>query len=358
MRPHPALLREPDLTPALAAAAGGAAAFALAFAGSAVAAWCGPLDRPGARTSHDAPTVTSGGVAVVLAACAGLAVAAWAGGGALGSARGPVLVLAWATMLGLVGALDDLGDHPALLKLAAMALAAAGLVWGASTPELHALVSTSSGAALLWTTALLAAAGWLLLAVNAVNFMDGADGLVAGALAAAFAALAWTAAAGGQAAAAAAAAAACAACAGFLPWNLGGRLFQGDAGALFAGFAFAGLHLTALPSAGALFGPLALAPLLTDVLLTLLRRARRGAPLMTAHREHLYQRWLQATGRPHAALAWRAWTLVAACALWAALLARAPAWAEGAGAAGAFLLLAGGWTALSARVDARLADRA
>ncbi len=355
MRPHPALLREPDLTPPLAAAAGVAAAFMLAFAGSAVIAWCGPLDRPGARTSHDAPTVTSGGVAVVLAACAGLAVAAWMGSAGLGSARGPVLVFAWAAALGLLGALDDLGDHSAWLKLAGMGLAAAGLVWGASTPELHALVHGASASALFWTGVLAAAVAWLLLAVNAVNFMDGADGLVAGALAVAFAALAWTTAAGGQGPVAAAAAAACAACAGFLPWNLGGRLFQGDAGALFAGFAFAGLHLVALPSTGVLFGPLAIAPLLVDVLLTLLRRGRRRAPLMQAHREHLYQRWLQATGRSHIALAWRMWALTAACAAWAALLARAPGWAQVAGAAGAMTLLGAGWMRLSARLDERLA---
>ena len=72
------------------------------------------------------------------------------------------------------------------------------------------------------------------------------------------------------------------ACAGFLPWNLGGRLFQGDAGALFCGFLFAGLAiLSTAPRAGSpglslYFGPLILLPFLTDVLLTLAHGAGGG----------------------------------------------------------------------------------
>ncbi len=45
--------------------------------------------------------------------------------------------------------------------------------------------------------------------------------------------------------------------------------------------------------------PFALTPLLTDVLLTLIDRARRGQGLADAHRDHLYRLWLIKTGRPH-----------------------------------------------------------
>ncbi len=102
-----------------------------------------------------------------------------------------------------------------------------------------------------------------------------------------------------------------AATAGFLPFNLKGRLFQGDAGALFGGFLFAALCLVACGRdgrgpVGLWFGPTTLLPFLTDVLLTLLRRARGRRSLLQAHREHLYQRWLAAApGRTHAALALR-----------------------------------------------------
>ena len=90
-------------------------------------------------------------------------------------------------------------------------------------------------------------------------------------------------------------------------------------GALFAAFLFAALCLAGAGPEGhgpvsLYFGPIALMPLLTDVLLTLLVRARRRKPLFSAHRDHLYQRWLRATGKGHLALAWRAGLIVTAYA--------------------------------------------
>ena len=61
--------------------------------------------------------------------------------------------------------------------------------------------------------------------------------------------------------------------------------------------------------------PFALIPFLTDVLLTLLYRAKHKRSLLQAHRDHLYQLWLTRTGGSHAALAWRAWGITAAFAL-------------------------------------------
>jgi UDP-N-acetylmuramyl pentapeptide phosphotransferase/UDP-N-acetylglucosamine-1-phosphate transferase len=107
------------------------------------------------------------------------------------------------------------------------------------------------------------------------------------------------------------------ACAGFLPWNLRGLLFQGDTGALFCGFLFAALAILATtpsvrPGLSLYFGPLILLPFLTDVLLTLAVRARRGQSLLKAHRDHLYQLWLRQTSQPsHVALAWRVMLIMA-----------------------------------------------
>ena len=148
---------------------------------------------------------------------------------------------------------------------------------------------------------------------------------------------------------AAAALAGAAANAGFLPWNLGGRLFQGDAGALSSGFLLAALALVAARGGAGLylyFAPLTLLPFLTDVLLTLLLRARRRQSLLHAHRDHLYQLWLQKTGKPHAALAWRVALIMAASAAAALAVQQAPAgWR-----AGLFIVALGvsvaGWAAL------------
>lgn len=358
MRTHPALLREPRLTPAdvppfWAAVLGGGVAAALAFGGAAAIARCGPVDPPGDRTSHDAPTPTSGGLAILAGACAGWLVGLALNGGS-GEARGVVVVLACAAALALLGAVDDLYDLPATSKLAAMAAAAiAAIVF--ATPAGRALTAPSGAAGAGWLVFVAVAGGWLLLVTNAVNFMDGANGLVAGSLAIAFAALALGAAQAGRPQIALCALAACAAHAGFLPWNLGGRLFQGDAGALPAGFLFAGLCLLAADALGPGFGALALSPLLLDVLHTLLRRARAGSPLMSAHREHLYQRWLQASGASHEALAWRVWALVAAGSGAALLAARWPTLGQLQALLGVAALLSLGWVRLSRRVDAKLA---
>jgi UDP-GlcNAc:undecaprenyl-phosphate GlcNAc-1-phosphate transferase len=72
------------------------------------------------------------------------------------------------------------------------------------------------------------------------------------------------------------------------------------------------------------FAPTAMIPFLTDVLLTLLIRARRGESLFEAHRDHLYQLWLRKTGKPHAALTLRVWAIMGAYAAYAIACEAAP----------------------------------
>jgi UDP-N-acetylmuramyl pentapeptide phosphotransferase/UDP-N-acetylglucosamine-1-phosphate transferase len=144
--------------------------------------------------------------------------------------------------------------------------------------------------------AVLGSALWLVVLINAVNFMDGADGLAMGIAAVAAAGLAvaaWLVGAGDIAVAAAALAGALA---GFLVWNVQGRLFVGDTGALFAGAILGGLSLELVRHRPDLLfvPPILLMPVLSDVLLTLVWRARHGKKLTEAHRDHVYQIALKA----------------------------------------------------------------
>src|SRR5579859_2691892 len=90
-------------------------ALLLASALAGLIAWCGPVDPPGPRRSHENPTPTSGGLAILAATCVGLAAATrWA----------PLATdprLGWLTLLsalaGLMGAADDLLDLPPRTKL-------------------------------------------------------------------------------------------------------------------------------------------------------------------------------------------------------------------------------------------------
>jgi UDP-GlcNAc:undecaprenyl-phosphate GlcNAc-1-phosphate transferase len=294
------------------ALASAVATLAVAAALSGAISWFGPIDPPTERGAHRRPTPTSGGVAIMGAVGLGLLIYPVAG------TMGPRLAatLALALVMGVIGALDDLFDIGAKTKLllqAALALVFATFVAHVEVLPLGFGLNLPLGP----VVGIAGVALWIVVATNAVNFMDGANGVAPGAqvcLFAAMAAASWA----RQPLVAEASMAAALACAGFLPWNLRGRLFQGDAGALFCGFLLAGLAIlstapSARPGLSLYFGPLILLPFLTDVLLTLAVRARRGQSLLQAHRDHLYQLWLRQDSQPsHVALAWRVMVIMAA----------------------------------------------
>jgi UDP-N-acetylmuramyl pentapeptide phosphotransferase/UDP-N-acetylglucosamine-1-phosphate transferase len=317
----------------------GLGALLLAFALAGAAAWCGPVDAVKARSSHSRPTPTSGGLAIIAGACLGAV--------ALGEPGGGGRELAWllgaAVFVGLLGAADDLLDLNAGVKFSAQLAAAAVIASQVAQVELLPLlpgVGLPVGAVAGFFGSVL----FLIVVANAVNFMDGSNGLAPGVGVIALAGLGM---AGLKEAPEVAAVALVGAAAGlgFLPWNLRARLFQGDAGAFFTAALIGGvgLLLAQRGAASPYFVVFAVLPLLVDVLLTLLVRARRGVRLTEAHREHLYQLWLHATGKSHLALAWRAWALTAACTatgLWFELFARE--WAF-AGLMALVALLSAGW---------------
>jgi UDP-N-acetylmuramyl pentapeptide phosphotransferase/UDP-N-acetylglucosamine-1-phosphate transferase len=148
--------------------------------------------------------------------------------------------------------------------------------------------------------------------INAVNFMDGLDGLVSSCLFVWFvlAAIAlqvpalWLLAG---------------ALLGFLLWNWSpARLFMGDVGSTYLGAVVAGVFLLATRQgpAPSMLLLLAALPLLGDAGWCLLRRAWARQPVWEAHRLHVYQR-LQQAGWSHAQVA----ALYSLCTLALALIA-------------------------------------
>lgn len=321
--------------------------------GSGLIAWAGPLDRPRARGLHEGAVATSGGVAIVAGVSAGLEL--WASGRA-GTAPGLAACLVLAGAMGLLGAIDDLRDLGARFKLLIQAIAALAFAIAVARIEAIPLTATS-GVRLGPLFGALGTALWIVVVSNGLNFMDGANGLAAGAIAIAGAAFGVAAVISGAPDLGAAALIAAGGAAGFLPWNLSGRLFQGDVGALFSSVLLACLAVLGASSSGGAgvpiwTAPLALLPLLTDVLLTLLVRARRRRPLLDAHREHLYQLWLQHTGKPHAALAWRVYLIQGVYGAGAIGLARLPLESQSLAFATAVVLSATAWFALRSRYEA------
>ncbi len=320
------------------------AAFLAAFLLAGAIAAGGPVDAPRDRGSHKRPTPTTGGLAILAATCLGAA--------ASSPSEGPLAAaLACAAALGLYAALDDLRDLGAAPKLLAQVIASA--VFAGTVAAVTRLPMIEAfDLQLAWTVGALGTAFWLVVLGNAVNFMDGSDGLVAGSMVIAGAALSGLSLIRGEEAVAAAAAALAAANLGFLPWNLGRRLFQGDVGALFSSFTLGalGVLLAARGGASPYLVPLLTLPLLVDALGTLLLRIGRREPIWRPHKQHLYQRWLRSGRGDHLALAIRYWAAAAACALIAvAVELWAESWALTAFAT-TLVILAIGWNAARTRL--------
>ena len=257
------------------------------------------------RSSHVQPASRAGGAIFLTLMLLALSL--------LWRLYGEVVPSPWWTLLLLsalatsIGLLDDVMGLSALMKFIGQALIAVltvvliGPVLSLSLPLLGAVLLPS------WLGIALGAL-WIIGFTNVFNFMDGLDGMGAGAgivgglaLALAFVFL-------GNVAGFSLAIIMAAVLYGFLPVNISGRarpkIFMGDAGSHGLGVLISGSVLAGQFSAvdgqalPLYFLPTLFLPFLLDVVITFLRRAARGEKLHQAHKQHLYQR-LQQSGLSH-----------------------------------------------------------
>ncbi len=138
---------------------------------------------------------------------------------------------------------------------------------------------------------------WYLGMVNAINFLDGLDGLVAGYTVIAAVALTAISLLKDQYLVAITACALAGAAAGFLPYNFSrARIFMGDGGSLFIGFVLATVGVMGTEKqavAISLVVPLLILALpILDTAKVIVRRLHKGAPLSIADREHVHHQLL------------------------------------------------------------------
>lgn len=235
----------------------------------------GIIKVPGGRHVHQESTPLLGGLAIAAGVMAGAMVTA------------PSLALALTLPLALLaGLVDDYAkckgtDLPALPKLVLQLLPAAVLVLLGSSIE-H--ISNPFGPGMLilpWWVDVPLTMAWLVGMTNAVNFLDGMDGLVAGLASVASFTLLIMALIKGSPSVALWVAATLGACIAFLRYNFHpARVFMGDAGSNFLGFLLAALSVTGYFKAATLAG--LSAPLLVffvpmfNVLFVVIRRLRQG----------------------------------------------------------------------------------
>jgi UDP-GlcNAc:undecaprenyl-phosphate GlcNAc-1-phosphate transferase len=271
------------------------------------------VDHPGGRKAHHAPIPYLGGVAIYLAFIAILA-AGWATqghGSGMAKATGQLVALiGGASLMALLGLLDDWYDLPALVKLGGQLLGAAILVHAGITIHFnHPQFS------ILETPITIV---WVVGITNALNLMDNMDGLAVGTagIAACFFLLHAILALPAQSLVATLSAALAGACFGFLYYNWSpARIFMGDAGSLFLGYLLAAvaLKLSLTPTtpqlarlavaagysstvsqslhAIALLAPVYVLGLpIFDTTLVVISRLRRGVPVSQGGSDHLSHR--------------------------------------------------------------------
>jgi Fuc2NAc and GlcNAc transferase len=247
------------------------------------------MDMPNERSSHSVPTPRGGGLSIPLVWTAGLILMAVLG---LLDDRVALALVGGGAAIALLGWIDDHTPLRASVRLVAQLVAAAWTVFLIGAPR-----SLDLGIAVLplgTMGAPLAVLGLVWL-INLFNFMDGIDGLAGSEAVLGGIAFTVVLMLAGQNGLAMCALLLAAASAGFLFWNWPpARIFMGDVGSAFIGFAFGGILLAAQPTnVPALLLLLPLGVFITDATYTLVRRLLRGERVYEAHRTHIYQQLVQ-----------------------------------------------------------------
>ena len=247
----------------------------------------GILDQPSARKIHRAPVPLMGGAAIYVAFIAALTL--W---GERSYVNEVVGIFVGATLVSLVGALDDSRGVGSYLKLLFQVVAACILVFSGVQVRLF------DGFLDVILTLL-----WVVGVTNAFNLLDNMDGLSSGVATISAAFFTLLAAMSDQYLVGTLAAALCGACVGFLVYNWNpARVFMGDTGSLFLGFLLAAVGIKLrFPANTAsitwMIPILVLALPVFDTSLVFISRLRRGKnPLTTAGKDHVSHRLALRTG--------------------------------------------------------------
>jgi UDP-GlcNAc:undecaprenyl-phosphate GlcNAc-1-phosphate transferase len=194
-----------------------------------LAEYLGAVDQPALRKSHSAPTPRIGGLAVFAGFVAGLAFAAFVSGDLLTIPRPGVY---WR------GLADDLRGLSFRWKFAAQIVAAL-YVWNCGF-RIEEVTHPLGGILDLGVFSLPLTLLWVVGITNAVNLIDGLDGLACGIALITTLAVGVISFAGGQVGTTAASIALAGALIGFLRYNFNpARIFLGDSGSMFLGFVLA-----------------------------------------------------------------------------------------------------------------------
>lgn len=251
----------------------------------------GWVDSPGKHKRHDRPIPVLGGVVMFIAVWTTVLGALLFSSELYNSIHDSIFYIFLAALIILlVGLSDDLAPLPAWVKLAAEIAAGLTLYIGGLRVE---LLSTPYGSVDVSWLSIIISVGWVVVLTNAINLIDGLDGLAAGVSLIGAATMAGI----GQLFDIGAALLFLCTLIGFLlPFlyfnRFPARIFLGDSGSLQIGFYFAVVSLI-FPLKSftfiALYVPLlALGVPVLETISSIIRRIISGKSLMKADRRHLF----------------------------------------------------------------------
>jgi UDP-GlcNAc:undecaprenyl-phosphate GlcNAc-1-phosphate transferase len=302
----------------------------------------GAVQTPDERRVHERPTPVLGGVAMYFGFLAGMAAATQVPqfDPVFSGNSEPIAILLGATVIVAVGVVDDLREVSPPAKMSGQVLAACTLAFLGVTMlffriPFGGIISLSPDMAFFLTVL------WVVGMVQAINLIDGLDGLAAGIVAIAAGAFALY---GDRlfdkgllpndsnSISPLLAVVILGICLGFLPWNFQpARIFMGESGASLLGLLMAASTLlvggqTAESVSGStyfFFAPLFIPIVILgvpifDTAFAIVRRASKGQSAAHADKDHLHHRLLRlGHGQRRAVLILWAWTaLLSGFALW------------------------------------------
>lgn len=258
----------------------------------------GAIDVPEDRKVHEKDTPTLGGLAMFAGIMLGIAVYVLI---AKEKTTGDLLgVVIGASIIVLFGAIDDIKPLSPLSKLFGQVLAAGVLViMGVQIQNVH--IPGTPIFSLSPELSVILSLVWVVAFTNLINLIDGLDGLAAGITCiTAFSMFYYTTETGVGGVfvdAALISIVLAGASLGFLRYNFNpASIFMGDSGSMLLGFLLGAATIQGVLksiAAVAFFVPLiALAIPILDTSLAIIRRVRRGQPIMHADKEHIHHRLL------------------------------------------------------------------
>jgi UDP-GlcNAc:undecaprenyl-phosphate/decaprenyl-phosphate GlcNAc-1-phosphate transferase len=300
----------------------------------------GAIDHPSDRRVHPKATPTMGGLAMYAGVLAALAVSRFVPffKEVNAATPEPLAALVGCTLMVGLGAIDDTRGTTPVSKLTAQIFIAGAIVlFGVQFAYFWFPFVKTGPVVLSGDLPAILTIVWVILVANAVNLVDGLDGLAAGMVAIASAALFFYVVRSpslfGEASQAALLSAITAGiCLGFLPWNFyPAKIFMGDTGSMLLGMLLAiatvsGVGRNPLPPSTddlvAIAGSVAVLLLVLaipflDVVLAIVRRTWRGQGIGHADKEHLHHRLMDiGHGHRQAVLLMYLWSaLISGCGL-------------------------------------------